>query len=250
MLRFAGVVALLWLVFGVLAANGAAVANVFFDSIDAVSIDAVSVDPAADPVSVDPAAPLSDAERRAIGEIASASTVRVAARTCDGFQLGSGFVAAGYLVTNRHLVAGADEVKVDQPVTPVLLPVGRRSASLDLALSAPVDAPALEFAQANPVVGERVLMAGHAGGGRTLVVEGTVHLFEDGTAWGSQGPVMLIDGSTTGGFSGGPVFDRTGRVVGVLQGYSPVLDLTIAIPVEAAGAWIAGAESGPIQTCS
>ena len=82
-------------------------------------------------------------------------------------------------------------------------------------------------------VGDPVVFAGHASGGHSVVREGTVHLFADGATYGVDGPVMLVDGVSTVGFSGGPVLDLNGQVVGVLQGYEPNLRLTIAITVSA-----------------
>ncbi len=241
MLRMTGAIAFMWLVVGVLAASGS---NAMGPLVEFVFDDGQPSMPQAEF-----GEQLTDVERSGLNDLAAASTVRISARTCDGFQLGSGFVADGSLFTNRHLVAGATELKVDQPISPVLTLVDRRASGLDLAIGDPVGSRSLEFASMNPEVGSTVAMAGHAGGGRTLLVEGTVQLFDDGAAWGVGGPVMLIDGSTTGGFSGGPVFDRDGRVVGVLQGYSPTVDLTIAIPVESVVDWAASDDDADVVEC-
>ena len=59
-----------------------------------------------------PAAPVdrpTDATARAIAASAEASTLKVSAATCGLMSVGSGFVVAqGYVVTNAHVVAGAD----------------------------------------------------------------------------------------------------------------------------------------------
>lgn len=170
--------------------------------------------------------------------LAQSATVRVAGRSCGATLTGSGFVVGSTLLTNRHLVAGGAEVKVDQPVAPVLVGVRRTADRLDLASLDPVASIPLELATVDASVGDPVVFAGHASGGRSVVRDGTVHLFTDGATYGVDGPVMLVDGVSTVGFSGGPVLDREGHVVGMLQGYEPNLRLTIAIPVSAVDAWL------------
>lgn len=234
MLRTVGAIACMWVVFGVATARGVGALEALVDRVEPSSSHVAATDAGA---------PLSAVETSALVRLAEASTVRVSTRTCDGHQLGSGFVAEGHTLTNRHLVTGATEIKVDRPVSPVLVPIDRRAADLDLAIGRAVAASPVELADANPEPGTTVALAGHAGGGATIVIEGTVQLYDDGAAWGVDGPVMLIDGSSTGGFSGGPVFDRTGRVVAMLQGYSPTVDLSIAIPVESITEWLTSTES-------
>lgn len=188
-------------------------------------------------------------------QLAREGTLRVSGRTCDGQMLGSGFVLDGMTLTNRHLVHGATELKVDNPsagsalVTPTLATVHRRAGELDLVSAAQVGAQVFTAAEKNAEVGDLVYVAGHAGGGETLVVAGHVHLFDIGSPWGYGGEVMLLDVATTGGFSGGPVLDEQGRVVGMLQGFSPTLDLTIAVPIETMSAWVEVGGSAPIAAC-
>lgn len=68
------------------------------------------------PRSVSPPVDLpSQAEARQAFRAGKDSTVRVVAPACGGLQLGSGWVAAeGTIVTNAHVVAGADEVELQQ----------------------------------------------------------------------------------------------------------------------------------------
>lgn len=190
-----------------------------------------------------------------IAALAREGTLRVSGRTCAGQMLGSGFVLQGLMLTNRHLVEGATEFKVDNPSAPsgpipaTLTAIHRRASELDLVSAAPVGAEILVAADENPEVGDLIYVAGHAGGGETLVVAGSVHLFDTGRPWGYGGEVMLLDVATTGGFSGGPVLDEEGRVVGMLQGFSPTLDLTIAIPVESLSTWVSGSGSAVRADC-
>lgn len=197
----------------------------------------------------------SDGGAADVAQLATEGTLRVSGRTCDGQMLGSGFVLDGMTLTNRHLVQGATEFKVDNPsagsalLTPKLATVHRRATELDLVGAAQVGEQVFISAEQNPEVGDLVYVAGHAGGGETLVVAGRVHLFDIGTPWGYGGEVMLLDVATTGGFSGGPVLDEEGQVVGMLQGFSPTLDLTIAIPIETMSAWAQTGGSAPIADC-
>lgn len=237
MLRTAVTIACVWVMFGVATARGAGALESLVTRFETPSSQVSTAQ-----VVAAPGDPLSATETTALVRLAEASTVRISARTCDGHQLGSGFVAMGHTLTNRHLASGATEIKVDRPVSPVLIPIDRRASALDLAIGRPVAATTLEFAESNPETGTTVAMAGHAGGGATIVIEGTVQLYDDGAAWGVDGQVMLIDGSSTGGFSGGPVFDRSGRVVAMLQGYSPTVDLSIAIPAESIVEWLSATE--------
>ena len=184
-----------------------------------------------------------------VGSLALSATARVSARTCAGFVLGSGFVVDGQLLTNRHMVEGADEVKVELGEQTILSSVSRSGPDLDLALV--VDESLgqallldqtwveLRFASANPDVGEPLLFAGHAGGGQTELVVGRVHGYSPGEPYGVSGRVLLIDELTQGGFSGGPVLNSEGEVIAILQGFDRVTELTLAIPVETMAKWIA-----------
>jgi hypothetical protein len=169
---------------------------------------------------------------------ALAATVRIAARNCEGLMIGSGFVVDGVLLTNRHLVTDARLAKIDRPVAPVLVEIARRSTKLDLAALAPVNALALDFADGDASLGDTVYLAGHGDGQETRVMKATVHLFTDGSSYGLDGPLLVLDGPSSVGFSGGPVLDEEGRVVGILQGYEPNLRLSLAIPVSAIRNWL------------
>ncbi len=170
---------------------------------------------------------LPDVELRAL---AAQSTLRVAAKSCAGLTRGSGFVVDGVVVTNRHVVEGAARAKVDQPVAPMFATVIAASASMDIAT---LEAPAsisLRWADTQAAVGDVVMLAGHGDGAGVEVLEGLVIGRFDGGAYGQSDEVLMIDAVTVGGFSGGPVLDARGTVVGVLQGFDHATGLTIAIP--------------------
>lgn len=199
-------------------------------------------------VVADPLPPMPTEQARVfLASLAVDSTARISARTCSGFLLGSGFVADGVLFTNRHMVEGAREAKVELGGQTVFAQVLGTSDIIDLAtidatlllgpqsprVSDPgPDGPWLHLASTNPQIGEPLLLAGHAGGGDTEVVFSRVHTYSSGSPYGVGGEVLLIDTPTEGGFSGGPVLNREGEVVGILQGFDRATGLTLAIPVE------------------
>ena len=187
-------------------------------------------------------AELQVADAATVGRLA---TVRVAGRNCDGVIIGSGFHANGVLLTNRHLVVDAVDAKIDQPVRPVFRSVVRRSAELDLVAIDPVLDSELVLAEQDASIGDTVFLAGHGGGGETQILEGRVHLLAQGSSYGVAGLALLIDGRTTGGFSGGPVLNERAEVVGILQGYEPLLDLTIATPVSSIRLWLEAGTDAP-----
>ncbi len=186
---------------------------------------------------VGPADPIDLDQEIAIRALADAATVGVAGTGCTGPLRGSGFVVDGETFTNRHLVAVGDEVKLDQLLDPVVVPVTGRAAELDVAVAPGVGVVELAFADVNAEIGDPVFVAGHAGGGATVVAAGSVHLYDTTGTYRTGGTVMLIDVRTEPGFSGGPVLDRNGRVVGMLQGFEEAIGLTLAIPVEDLKAW-------------
>ena len=184
--------------------------------------------------------------------LASSATVRVAGRTCSGMMIGSGFHLDGNLVTAQHLLADAFDAKVDQPGPPIFSPVQRRSAELDVATLGPVNGVQLQLSPTAPDVGDVVLVAGHGGGGSVQLIDTTVLLQADGTAYGFSGQALLLDGVVPEGFSGGPILDHQGQVVGMVQGYEPSLDLTVAIAAHSIGEWLHDGADGeqPSGVCS
>ena len=71
-----------------------------------------------------------------------------------------------------------------------------------------------------------------------MIVDAVVHQVVDGEPYGIRGPLLLIDGPTAAGFSGGPVLDERGRLVGLLQGFEPNLRLTLAVPAPEVARWL------------
>jgi serine protease Do len=142
---------------------------------------------------------------------------------------GSGFFisADGYLVTNNHVVEGADKITVhtsdDRTFTARL--IGRDPAT-DVAVIK-VDARDLPFVsfeeRGTPRVGDWVVAVGNPfnlGGSATAGIVSA--LGRKNVSGSSYVDFMQIDAPINRGNSGGPTFDLSGRVVGVNTAiYSP-----------------------------
>ena len=165
----------------------------------------------------------------------------------DADGAGSGFVIRpdGYVVTNWHVVQGADNVKVH-------LPNGRsyaaemvgRDAGTDLAVLK-IDAiglPTARMASAEPSVGDWVMAMGNAlalKGGPTVtlgIVSGLDRSIQ--TARGVFYDLIQTDAAVNVGNSGGPLVNMDGEVVGVNQatlrqaeGISFAINTSVATPI-------------------
>lgn len=137
--------------------------------------------------------------------------------------LGSGFIisADGYIVTNNHVVASADEIKVklqnDGQDYPAKL-IGRDKET-DLALLK-IDAgktlPYLEFANSKKAeVGEWVLAIGNPFGLGHTVTKGIISAKGRIIGAGPFDNFIQTDASINPGNSGGPLIDLEGRVLGI-----------------------------------
>lgn len=188
---------------------------------------------------------------------AEISTVRVAARACPGAIRGSGFVVDDLLFTAKHLVVHDDRVKVDRPGLPVLTPIIGATVDLDIAVARADGLVALPLAMAtvNPPESETVFVAGFPDGNDLKTSEATIVRYGDAALWGMPGDrVMLLEVGIRKGFSGGPVLNREGELIGMLTGQDQVTGLAVAIPADelrevvqlAATTWSADQGSGAV----
>jgi len=150
----------------------------------------------------------------------------------DGGSLGSGFVfdREGHVVTNFHVVEGAEELEVDFPSgMKVRGEVVGKDPDSDIAVIK-VDSPAealfpLEMGDSNTIkVGQTVIAIGNPFGltgtmttgiisarGRTL---DSLRQTPEGTSF-SAGGIIQTDAAINPGNSGGPLMDLQGRVIGI-----------------------------------
>ena len=137
--------------------------------------------------------------------------------------MGSGFVisADGYIVTNNHVVDGADEVKVQfkNNEKPLSAKIIGRDQETDLALlkiDGRSNLPFLEFGDSGKVkVGEWVLAIGNPFGLENTVTLGIVSAKGRIIGAGPFDNFIQTDASINPGNSGGPLIDLDGKVVGI-----------------------------------
>ena len=162
----------------------------------------------------------------------------------DAQSLGSGFIISddGFILTNHHVVAGADEVIVrlanrDEYVARI---IGSDEAS-DVAVLK-VDATNLEvlkFGDSDELkVGEWVLAIGSPFGFDHSVTAGIVSAKGRSLPSDNYVPFIQTDVAINPGNSGGPLFNLEGEVIGInSQIYSRTggfMGLSFAIPIELA----------------
>lgn len=158
--------------------------------------------------------------------------------------LGSGLILweDGYILTNHHVVDGADEIIVRfhdrQEMEAQVVGSDERS---DLALLR-VDAaglPAVRIGNSDALrVGQWVVAIGSPFGFEHTVTAGIVSAKGRSLASGQYVPFIQTDVAINRGNSGGPLFDLEGRVVGInSQIYSQTggfMGISFAIPVDMA----------------
>ena len=172
-------------------------------------------------------------------------------QTRETGSLGSGFIISpdGYVVTNNHLIQGADGNGTVDTVTVILSDrkeytariVGRDVAS-DLALLK-IDGQNLPYVNwgdsTRARVGDWVLAVGNPYGLGGTVTAGIISALHRGiTGAGAYDRYIQTDASINMGNSGGPMFDMMGNVIGINSALiSPTgasVGIGLAIPAEAA----------------
>ncbi len=172
-------------------------------------------------------------------------------RTRETGSLGSGFIVSpdGYIVTNNHLIEGANGKGTVDSVTVIMTNrkeytariVGRDSAS-DLALLKieATNLPFVNFGDSSRVrVGDWVIAIGNPYGLGGTVTAGIVSALHRGiTGVGAYDRYIQTDASINMGNSGGPMFDLNGNVIGINSALiSPTganVGIGLAIPAELA----------------
>ncbi len=162
----------------------------------------------------------------------------------DATSLGSGFIisADGYIITNHHVVDGADEIIVRlSDKRELMADVIGSDEYTDIALLK-VDGkglPVVEMGDSTKLrVGEWVLAIGSPFGFDHSATAGIVSAKGRSLPRANYVPFIQTDVAINPGNSGGPLFDLDGRVVGInSQIYSRTggfMGLSFAIPVEVA----------------
>jgi S1-C subfamily serine protease len=161
-------------------------------------------------------------------------TVRLRNLTCAGLGTGSGFaIDSSTLITNRHVVAGADRLEVNTSdgrtfeVTAAEVGVLGDIALVTIDGELPVIADLT--GQAGP--GSAIAAVGYPEGGPFTITRGLVVDRLAGEPFGIDGSVIRISAEVRPGNSGGPLLDRRGRVAGVVFALETDSGLGLAIPM-------------------
>lgn len=154
--------------------------------------------------------------------------------------LGSGFIidAQGHVVTNAHVVADADRVRVKLPDDREFeAKVVGRDRRLDVAvleLQGAKDLPATALGSSGDLrVGEYVVAIGNPFGLGSTVTMGIVSAKGRAIGAGPYDDFIQTDASINPGNSGGPLFNLRGQVVGINTAINPRgQGIGFAIPVD------------------
>ena len=172
----------------------------------------------------------------------------------DSNARGSGFVlsADGYVVTNHHVVDGADEIIVklnDQRDFKAELVGSDKRSDIALLKIEAEDLPTLKIGNSeNVAVGEWVLAIGSPFGFESSATSGIISATGRSLPRDSYVPFIQTDVAINPGNSGGPLFNLDGEVIGInSQIYSRsggFMGVSFAIPVNLAMDVIAQLKSG------
>ena len=170
----------------------------------------------------------------------------------DGFEmpeqeregLGSGIIISddGYILTNNHVVAGADEISIrfsDRRVLDAELIGGDELSDLAVLKVAGDDLPVVKLGNSEKLkIGEWVLAIGSPFGFEHSVTAGIVSAKGRNLSNDNYVPFIQTDVAINPGNSGGPLFNLKGEVVGInSQIYSRsggFMGLSFAIPINVA----------------
>lgn len=169
-----------------------------------------------------------DPTARAIARIAERSTVKVSAAACGFTSSGTGFsIAEGYVVTNAHVVAGADRRAVR-----VTAHDGRLLDAVTIAFDPKLDVavlhvaelglPALAFADVEPERGAIGAALGYPGGGALTILPAAVTGAYEATGRDIYGEervrreILELRAAIDRGDSGGPFVLQDGTVGGLV----------------------------------
>ena len=184
----------------------------------------------------------------ALVEQVQPSVVSIAARGGEGESEGSGVIwdDQGTIVTNRHVVAGAQQVEVVL-ASGDRIPAEVEAATEDFDLAVlRVDRdglPAAEIADELPAVGELAVAMGNPLGFENTVTAGIVSGLHRQIPSGGQTPALVdliqTDAPISPGNSGGALVGRDGEVIGINVAYLPpsetgAVSLGFAIPAPTA----------------
>ncbi|MEN1975882.1 S1C family serine protease [Cellulomonas olei] len=196
-----------------------------------------------------------DPDWQAVASAVQASVVAIQVTTSNGGAEGSGVIvdSEGHVVTNNHVVSGAENGEVQVTLTDGRIftaDVVGTDPTTDLAVvqlrDAPDDLSPATFGSVGDVaVGDPVMAVGNPLGLANTVTTGIVSALDrpvSTTESGASDTVVTnaiqIDAAVNPGNSGGPLFDAQGRVIGITSSIATTssqsgsIGLGFAIPVD------------------
>jgi serine protease Do len=136
--------------------------------------------------------------------------------------LGSGFVvdSSGYVVTNNHVIAEADEIQVvfsdETSYTAQLIGRDQKTDLALLKIEGDKPFPAVTFADSDHVrVGDWIIAIGNPFGLGSTVTAGIVSARSRDIRAGPYDDFLQVDAPINRGNSGGPSFNLDGEVIGI-----------------------------------
>src|SRR5215468_10743267 len=177
-------------------------------------------------------------------------------RPREATSLGSGFIIdpSGYIVTNNHVIEGAEEITVRmQDNTEYKAKLIGHDPKTDLALlkiEAPSPLPSVEWGDSDKArIGDWVLAIGNPFGLGGTVTAGILSARQRDINSGPYDDFLQTDASINRGNSGGPMFNMDGQVIGINTAiYSPSggsIGIGFAIPSSLAKAVVAELQGEP-----
>lgn len=170
------------------------------------------------------------------------ATFRIRNLSSLGVGTGAGFAIGPHLiVTNRHVVEDADPLEVTTWDGRALeADVAEVARDHDLALLKTVRTlqRAAELASRPAREGDLVRVVGYPLGGQFSVIRGLVVDQVDGPAFEDRSHVLRVKAVVLPGYSGGPILDAGGKVVGVVYALGRATRYALAIPASSLTRWL------------
>ncbi|HEX2027596.1 MAG TPA: serine protease [Nitriliruptorales bacterium] len=170
------------------------------------------------------------------------ATFRIGDRSDPVAHSGAAFaVARDLIVTNRHVVEDADPLRLstwDGDAFEVEVAVVAPDHDLAALRTNRALGSTVEPAQRPAQRGDLVHVAGYPLGGEFGTVKGIVVDEVEGPALGEPAQVLRIRAVVLPGYSGGPVLDDDGRLVGVVYALGRTTRLALAIPLLSLVRWL------------
>lgn len=179
-------------------------------------------------------------------------TMRIRNLTCDGLATGSGFALDRHtIVTNRHVVVGAERLEVDTSDGRLLdVRLAQVAVLGDIAL-VEVDQPLPVLADfvTGAASGMQIAAVGYPLGGPFTISRGRIVDRVSGARFDLDWEVLRVTAEVRPGNSGGPLFDAKGRVMGVVFATEIATGYGLAIPIETMNAFIAEGGLEGVPAC-